>query len=128
MAAIASDPYPWPFDGSLAPGNTALIVIDMQTDFCGVGGYVDKMGYDLSLTRAPIEPIRSVLSALRPKRLYDHPYAGGPSAGSFRSAGEQAVAVTAHRRRHRRSRTVRPHPDARRTWVGDHSGAGTLAR
>lgn len=62
---IASDPYPWPWNGNLGPGNTALVVIDMQTDFCGRGGYVDKMGYDLSLTRAPIEPIRRVLSAMR---------------------------------------------------------------
>ena len=65
MATIQSDPYPWPYDGSLRPDNTALIVIDMQTDFCGVGGYVDAMGYDLSLTRAPIEPIRAVLAAMR---------------------------------------------------------------
>ena len=62
---IAADPYPWPFDAVLRPDNTALIVIDMQTDFCGVGGYVDKMGYDLSLTRAPIEPIKRVLAAMR---------------------------------------------------------------
>ena len=62
---VAADPYPWPFDGDLSPANTALMVIDMQTDFCGVGGYVDTMGYDLSLTRAPIEPIRAVLAAAR---------------------------------------------------------------
>ena len=62
---VAADPYPWPFDGDLSPANTALMIIDMQTDFCGVGGYVDTMGYDLSLTRAPIEPIRAVLAATR---------------------------------------------------------------
>jgi nicotinamidase-related amidase len=62
---VSSVPYMWPYDGSLAPHNTALVIIDMQTDFCGIGGYVDKMGYDLSLTRAPIAPIKSVLTAMR---------------------------------------------------------------
>src|SRR5450631_2143013 len=62
---VDSDPYPWPFDGDLRAANTALIVIDMQTDFCGRGGYVDKMGYDLTLTRAPIAPIQSLLAPLR---------------------------------------------------------------
>ncbi len=62
---VAAEPYRWPWNGDLRPANTALIVIDMQTDFCGAGGYVDKMGYDLSLTRAPIEPIKAVLAAMR---------------------------------------------------------------
>ena len=62
---VTARPYLWPWNGDLRPGNSALIVIDMQTDFCGVGGYVDKMGYDLSLTRAPIEPIRRLLAATR---------------------------------------------------------------
>jgi nicotinamidase-related amidase len=67
---VEADPYPWPFDGDLRPANTALIVIDMQTDFCGVGGYVDKMGYDLSLTRAPIGPIGRTLAAMRARGFH----------------------------------------------------------
>ena len=67
---VSADPYHWPYDGDLRPENTVLVVIDMQTDFCGRGGYVDTMGYDLSLTRAPIEPIREVLAAARQHRFH----------------------------------------------------------
>ncbi len=67
MPTLPANPYPWPWNGDWRPGNTAVIVIDMQTDFCGEGGYVDKMGYDLSLTRAPIEPIKALLAAARAK-------------------------------------------------------------
>jgi nicotinamidase-related amidase len=62
---IQSEPYPWPYNGDLRPQNTALIVIDMQTDFCGKGGYIDLLGYDISLTRVCIEPIQRVLTAMR---------------------------------------------------------------
>lgn len=62
---VDAQPYQWPYNGDFRPGNTALVIIDMQTDFCGVGGYVDKMGYDISATRAPIEPIKALLAEAR---------------------------------------------------------------
>lgn len=62
---IQAAPYHWPYDGQLSPQDTALVIIDMQTDFCGEGGYVDKMGYDIGLTRAPIKPISALLAVMR---------------------------------------------------------------
>ncbi|WP_338672475.1 hypothetical protein V1460_05465 [Streptomyces sp. SCSIO 30461] len=52
MSYVDASPYRWPFDGNTAPDRTALFCIDWQADFCGRGGYADRMGYDISLTRA----------------------------------------------------------------------------
>jgi biuret amidohydrolase len=62
---VAAEPYPWPWNGDLRPQNTALIVIDMQTDFCGEGGYIAQLGYDISITRACVAPIHNLLAKLR---------------------------------------------------------------
>jgi nicotinamidase-related amidase len=65
VTGVAADPYTWPYDGDVDPARTALVCIDWQTDFCGEGGYVDAMGYDLALTSAPLQPTMRVLAAAR---------------------------------------------------------------
>ena len=127
MTTIKGDPYDYPFDRHLRPANTALIVIDMQFDFCGEGGYVDKMGYDISLTRAAIEPIRKTLAAARAWGCHVLHTREGHRRGPFRSAGQQAIAQPANRRRNRRSRPQRPRARARRKGLADHSGTFTVA-
>lgn len=62
---VDAEPYAWPYDGVIDPARTALIMIDWQTDFCGPGGYVDAMGYDLDLTRGGLLPAARVLDAAR---------------------------------------------------------------
>jgi biuret amidohydrolase len=65
MRRVDARPYAWPFDGDIPIARTALLCIDWQTDFCGKGGYVDAMGYDLSLTRAGLAPTAEVQAAAR---------------------------------------------------------------
>ncbi|GIG39113.1 biuret amidohydrolase [Cellulomonas phragmiteti] len=62
---VEADPYAWPFDGTFSPSTTAVLNIDWQQDFCGPGGYVDAMGYDLSLTRAGLAPTARLLGVVR---------------------------------------------------------------
>ncbi|MCW2497988.1 isochorismatase family cysteine hydrolase [Jatrophihabitans sp.] len=65
FGTVDAQPYAWPYDQGFAAATTALILIDWQIDFCGPGGYVDTMGYDLKLTRTPLGPTAVVLAAAR---------------------------------------------------------------
>ncbi|MDF3932918.1 cysteine hydrolase family protein [Pseudomonas citronellolis] len=47
----------------------ALIVIDMQRDFCAPGGYADQAGLDITRLRAPIPAIRRLLDGARARGL-----------------------------------------------------------
>jgi nicotinamidase-related amidase len=70
FAAVSADPYDWPYDGGISAAATAVVNIDWQVDFCGEGGYVDRMGYDISLTRTPLKPAAEVIAAARRAGLH----------------------------------------------------------
>ena len=44
---------------------TALLIIDMQNDFCAPGGWVDHLGVDYTPDRAPIAPLGRLVPRLR---------------------------------------------------------------
>lgn len=64
-ARVQADPYEWPGAGDLRAEDAALLVIDMQNDFCAPGGYAHSMGIDIALTRRAIGPLARVLRAMR---------------------------------------------------------------
>jgi len=58
---VHSSPRPFEFD--LA--HCALMIIDVQNDFCSPGGYMDHAGADIGALRKPVEPIRTLLKEAR---------------------------------------------------------------
>ncbi|EFX05007.1 isochorismatase family protein [Grosmannia clavigera kw1407] len=64
-SSIAAKPYSWPHDASFGPEKTALVVIDMQVDFCAPGGYMDSQGYSIEPARAVIPRIQALLAGFR---------------------------------------------------------------
>jgi nicotinamidase-related amidase len=58
---IAAEPQRLTFDLR----RSALIVVDMQNDFCAKGGWLDHIGGDIALARRPIGPLQSLLPPLR---------------------------------------------------------------
>ena len=65
MVFIEAQPYPWPHGRDLEPGGLALVVIDMQRDFCERGGYLDAMGYDVGSASALVPAIAALRAAVR---------------------------------------------------------------
>ncbi|HHV37975.1 MAG TPA: cysteine hydrolase [Tepidimicrobium sp.] len=63
---VKAKPYEYEFDLD----KTALIIIDMQRDFCASGGFGEKLGNDITPTRAIIEPLQRVLEAAREKDMF----------------------------------------------------------
>jgi nicotinamidase-related amidase len=61
VSTVSADPGPFTFD----PASTALVIIDMQRDFCEPGGFGETLGNDVSLLRAVIPPLQAVLAAAR---------------------------------------------------------------
>lgn len=44
---------------------SALMIVDMQNDFCTKGGWMDSQGIDITPNRKPIEPLQALLKAFR---------------------------------------------------------------
>lgn len=44
---------------------SALVIVDMQNDFCAKGGYLDSRGIDITPDQAPIAPLKALVPVLR---------------------------------------------------------------
>jgi biuret amidohydrolase len=62
---VASEPYKFPIDGSFDPKEAALLIIDMQRDFCDPRGYMGSRGDDVMAAQALIPRILAVREAAR---------------------------------------------------------------
>lgn len=62
-------PYAFPLNRRINATTTALIVIDVQGDFCAEGGYMAGFGFDLTALRRPIPKIQALLAACRAKGI-----------------------------------------------------------
>ncbi len=132
MAFIAADPYPWPFDGDLAPREHDLIVIDMQTDFAARAATSTCSGYDISpeqpgLHRADFGACSALFrktasTSSIPARVTAPTSPICPANKRWRSRRHRAaVRPDRHRRRRPCGRVLGP----RRTGLGHHPGALT---
>lgn len=65
-----STSQPGSLDDALRPSASALLVIDMQNDFCAPGGYIDTvMGKDVSAASGICQNLQQLLQAARARKV-----------------------------------------------------------
>ena len=62
---VKAKPFNFDFDAK----KTALMIIDMQRDFCAPGGFGEALGNDITPTKSIIPTVRKVLDAARTKGM-----------------------------------------------------------
>ena len=67
MKTYSAQALPYEFDFDLE--HTALLIIDMQRDFCEHGGFGEKLGNDIALTKGIIPTVKTMLEAAREKGM-----------------------------------------------------------
>jgi len=62
---IAAEPQNITVDAA----KSALLIVDMQNDFCTKGGWLDSRGIDINPNRRPIQPLSALIEAFRTKQI-----------------------------------------------------------
>lgn len=65
MSKVVALPYPFPIDGGFDPKAAALVIIDMQRDFCDPAGYMGTRGDDVRAALALVPRIVALRQAAR---------------------------------------------------------------
>ncbi len=119
---IAAAPEPL----AIAPATTALVVVDMQNAYLSPGGYLDKVGFDISASPPVIAAAARVLAAARACGLFVVHLQNGFSAEQIEAGGPTApVYYKSNALKH-----MRAHPQTRGTLIThgtwDHAIVGAL--
>ena len=102
---VSGDPHPWPRAGKTPSTACAIIVVDMQHDYCSPGYYIHQAGYDTQRLSEPIEHIQRVLAVARhnglhviytrhgraPDKILSNPAAGEPKTAARGEPGWEIV-------------------------------------
>ena len=92
---VLGDPHPWPLKSQIPSMACAVIVVDMQHDYCTPGYYIHQAGYDTDRLSWPIPLIQQVLSVARQNGVHVIYTRHGHISRNDQSSSQSSFPVTA---------------------------------